>query len=367
MTENQSLIKYFEQSPSIIQSAWILSGVFFLIIVPLIIYLKYLRSHLRENEKIVAKYQQEYEESLISYLYTGNEDEDISPEQELIIDKLKNSIKDPFKRRIVISTLLKLKNEISGEIAESIQKLYFQTGLIDYTLPKLRSKKWYSLAKGIRELRQFQVKEAHDEVINYINHPKREVRKEMQLYMVNLFYFEGLNFLNVLETPLSEWDQIQLLEVLQRLDNQKIPNLKSWLKSANDSVVIFALKLAKIYNQFESKEELIALLEHKNKDIRIDTIYTLSQLSVIEAKDVLKNNFDKKSQEEQIAFFKMLENLYENSDEPFLEEHIHNENFEIKLSALKILKVINIDTFNILKLGSLEPEFVKIVNFIKNN
>lgn len=367
MNETQHLIEYFKQSPFIIQLAWIISGVFFVSIVPLIFYLKYLRGHLRENEKIVAKYQNEYEQYLVTYLYTGNEEEEISSDQQLIINKLKKCIAEPFKRKIVISTLLKLKNEISGEMAESIQKLYFQTGLIDYTLPKLRSKKWYSLAKGIRELRQFQVKEAHDEVIIYINHPKREVRKEMQLYMVNLFYFEGLDFLNILETPLSEWDQIQLLEVLQRFDNQKIPDIKPWLKSSNDSVVVFALKLAKIYNQFEAKDELINMLEHKNKDIRIDVIFVLSHLIVLEAKEVLKNNFDMRSQEEQIAFFKMMENLYENSDEPFLLEHIHNENFEIKLSALKILKVINSDKFNNIKLESLEPEFLRIVNFIENN
>jgi hypothetical protein len=367
MTENQYLIDYFKQSPTIIQSTWIMSGLFFLIIIPLIIYLKYLRNYLRENETIVEKYQQKYEQYLINYLYSGNEEEDISSEQQLIIDKLKNYIKDPFKRKIVLSTLLKLKNEISGEVAESIQKLYFQTGLVDYTLPKLKSKKWYTVAKGIRELRQFQVKEAHDEVINYINHPKREVRKEMQLYMVNLFYFEGLNFLNVLETPLSEWDQIQLLEVLQRFDNQKIPNIKSWLKSSNDSVVIFALKLAKIYNQFDTKEELIDLLEHKNKDIRIEVIYVLSHLIALEAKEILKNNFDERTLEEQTAFFKMLENLYENSDEPFVQQYIHHKNFEIKLSALKILKIINIDTFNIIKLESSEPEFLKIVNFIDKN
>lgn len=367
MNEKQYLIEYFKQSPPIIQLAWIICGVFFVSIVPLIFYLKYLRGHLRQNEKIVAKYENEYEQYLVTYLYAGNEEEEISSDQQLIINKLKKCIADPFKRKIIVSTLLKLRNEISGEMAQSIEKLYFQTGLIDYTLPKLKSKKWYSLAKGIRELRQFQIKEAHDVVENYINHPKREVRKEMQLYMVNLFYFEGLDFLNVLQTSLSEWDQIQLLEVLQRFDNQKIPDIKPWLKSSNDSVVVFALKLAKIYNQFDAKDELINMLGHKNKDIRIEVIDVLSHLIVLEAKEVLKNNFDERSQEEQIAIFKMMENLYENSDEPFLLEYIHHENFEIKLSALKILKRLNIHAFKILKLGPSEPEFLKIVNFIENN
>lgn len=367
MTENYYLIEYLKQSPPIIQLAWIFSVVFAVFIIPLIIYLNYLRGHLRRDEIVVAKHQEEYEQALVTFLYSGNGDEDLSSEQQLIIEEFKKCIIDPFKRKIVISTLLKLKNEISGDLAQSIEKFYIQTGLINYTLPKLKSKKWYTLAKGIRELRQFQVKEAHDQVANYINHPKREVRKEMQLYMVNLFYFEGLDFLNVLQTPLSEWDQIQLLEVLQRFDNQKLPNIKSWLNSSNDSVVVFVLKLAKIYNQFEQKDVLIRMLDHQNKDIVIEVISVLCHLEVFEAKEVLKNTFDQRSQEEQIAIFKLLENLYEISDEPFLLDYMYHENFEIKVSALKILKAINGYKFNFLKSSSSEPEFLQIANFIENN
>ncbi|WP_291122914.1 hypothetical protein [Flavobacterium sp. UBA6046] len=367
MNKNQYFIEYFKQTPPIIQLAWIISGVFLVFISLLIIYLKYLRSHLRYNERVEAIYQKKYESYLITYLYAGNEEEEISSEQQLIINELKNYITDPYKRKIVISTLLKLRNEISGEMAESIEKLYFQTGLITYALSKLRSKKWDVVAKGIRELTQFHVKKVHNVVMTNINHPKREVRKEMQLYLVNLFYFKGLEFLDVLQTPLSEWDQIQLLEVLQKFDDQQIPDIKPWLKSSNDSVVIFALKLAEIYNQFEAKDELIDLLDHKNEEIRVDVIYVLGHLNVTEAKKVLKSNFNERSKEEQIAFFKIMENIYESSDEPFLLEHIHHENFEIKLLALKILKVLNIDTFNITKNMSSEPEFIKIVKFIENN
>jgi RNase H-fold protein (predicted Holliday junction resolvase) len=311
---------------------------------------------LRKNEKIEAKYQEEYEAYLITYLYAGNVEEDISSEQQLIINEFKNCVADPFKRKIVVSTLLKLRNEISGEMAESIEKLYFQTGLINHALSKLRSKKWDVVAKGIRELTQFHVKKVHNVVMTNINHPKREVRKETQLYLVNLFYFKGLDFLNTLQTPLSEWDQIQLLEVLQRFDDQQISDIKPWLKSSNDSVVVFALKLAKIYNQFEAKDELIKLLHHKSEKIRVDVIYVLSHLNVIEAKKVLKSNFSERSLEEQIAFFKMMESVHESSDEPFLLEYIHHENFEIKVSALKILKIINIG-----KNMSSEPEFEKIL------
>ncbi len=367
MESYQYLIDYFENSPTLIQVVWVTSFIFIIIIILLVIYLKYLRVHLRKNEKIVTNHQKEYESDLISYLYAGNEEEEISKEQQTIIDKLKFCVADKFKRRIVVSTLLRLRNEISGEMAEEIQKLYFQSGLISYALSRLKSKKWYIVAKGIRELKQFQIKEVHDEIVILVNHPKKEIRKEVQLYLVTLFHFDGLKFLDVLQTQLSEWDHIQLLEVLQNFDDQEIPDINPWLKSTNDSVVAFALKLAKIYNQFEAKDAIMELLTHQQKTIRVEAIHVLSYLQVVEAKDMLKNNFDKLSLEEQTAFFKLLENMYETSDEPFLMAHVTHENFEIKLSALKILKNLNIEKFKSLKEISSEPEFKRIFKFIAYN
>tara|TARA_R110001583_G_scaffold173582_2_gene327666 strand:+ start:20554 stop:21657 length:1104 start_codon:yes stop_codon:yes gene_type:complete len=367
MNDFQFLIDYFNGEPFIIQLVWVAIFVLFLIVIILIIYLKLLRNHLRENERIVLKYSKKNELLLITFLYAEVEDGGISSEQEIVINKLKRGIKNTFKREIIISTLLKLKNEISGEMAESIQNLYFQINLKSYALVKLKNKKWYIIAKGIRELTLFQVKEAHDEVLKHIDHPKKEVRKEVQLYLVNLFNFEGLIFLNQLKTQLSEWDQIQLLEELQKFENQEIPDITSWLKSTNDSVVIFALKLAKIYNKFEMKDVLIDLIKHKSEKVRLELIPVLSYLQVDDAKGVLKHTFNESSKYEKIEFFKLLENLADDNDELFIIEHIHHENFEIKFSALKTLKNINNNKFNNLEIKPSDIAYSKIVKFLKNN
>ena len=297
-----------------------------------------MRNHLREKERINVKYQEEYEIQLIKYLYSESKDDAFNPEQQQIINELKKSVTDSFKREIIVATLLKLRNEIYGKLAESIDELYLELGLIHYTLVNLEAEKWDIIAIGMRELTQLHVKGVHKAVMNNINHPKREVRKEMQLYLIKMFSFKGLAFLNVLETPLSDWDQIQLLEVLKVANNEHTLDIKPWLKSSNDSVVIFALKLAKIYNQFEVKQELLELLDHQSENIRVDTIYVLSHLNIIEAKDILKNNFTERSLEEQVAFLKMIENIYENSDTAFLLKHIHHENPQIKSLAVRFLQ-----------------------------
>ncbi|CAM4071773.1 hypothetical protein FLAN108750_08850 [Flavobacterium antarcticum] len=366
MSIYHDLIDYLKESPLIIQILWIMTGLFIIIIIFLIFRLRSLRKGLRSKGRTIALYEKKYEAYLLNYLYSES-DEEISASQKVIISQLKKSTKDPFIRKILLSLLVKLKQEVSGEISDSVQRLYFQIGLVDYAVARLYHKKWYVIAKGIRELNQFQVKAAHDDVMMHINHPRREVRKEMQLYMVNLFHAEGLNFLAQLEMQLSEWDQIQLLRVLQQLENQENLNIKSWLKSNNHSIVCFALKLAEIYSDIESIDEILKLLHHIEQRIRVESIRVLSVLNAVQAKYILKADIESRSTEEQIAFFAMMENLFDVSDESFISAYVDHPVFEIKVSALKILKVINRAKFDALKTESTDPHFLRIITFIEKN
>lgn len=367
MDKPQYLIEYFEKSDPLIQWVWITSGILFLAIIYLIINLKYLRTRLRHNERVESIYRKKFEADLINYIYSENEEEEESnTEQQIIISELKKSASNPYKRKIIIATFVKLRNEISGEIADSIKKLYYETGLISYALSNLKNKKWEVIALGIRELKQFQVTEAHDEIIKYINHPKREVRVEIHLYLVDLFHFEGLKFLNNLKKSLSEWNQIQILEILQRFDEQEISDIKPWLKSSNDSAVAFALKLAEIYNQYEAKEELIDLLQHQNTTIRVKAIEVLSLLNVTEVKTKLMLDFNNLSLEEQIAFFRMLEYISDTNDVHFISNYTDHSNFEIQSISMRLLKLLNRDSFETVKSNSSDPKFLKIIEFIEN-
>lgn len=345
MIDFQTLIEYYNQFPFLIKLAWVISVVLFTLIVLLTIYLKFVRTLLRRKEVDTLKFRTEYEALLIEYIYSGDEEGIISDTQKRIIEELKAHVSTRSKRKAIISVLYKLMNEVSGEVTDVIKILYKNTGLINYAFERMNSKKWHIIAKGIGEFTRFKIEEAHDEVIQYVNHPREEVCKETQLYLVNMFRFEGLSFLDNLKTPLSEWHQVQLLEVLQKFDDQQICDIKPWLQSNNDTVVLFALKLAQIYNQFEVKNVLMELLSHQNKDVRIYVIEVLTHLYGIEAKDKLKSNFKDLSIEEQISFFGLLEKLVMPDDEPFVEKHLFHKNFEIQLLAIKILKSINIDKY----------------------
>src|SRR5690606_30203431 len=365
MVDYQYLYDYYSNAPSLIRLVWWVSGILATAIIVLVVFLKYIRFFLRKRSQEAAKFRSEYEALLVEYLYSGDESGKLTEAQESIVKKVRENIKKPSKRKVIVSVLFNLMDEVSGEMSDAVKTFYYKTGLIHYAYERLKSLKWNVVAKGIGELRCFRIEEANAMVAPFINHSKSEVRSETHLYMVNLFLFEGLSFLNDLKEPLSEWIQIQLLETLQKFDNQEICDIRPWLKSKNNSVVLFALKLAQIYNQFEVKETLMDLLSHEDKNIRIKSIDVLAHLYGIEAKEMLMANFNTLSLEEQISFFKMLEKLVVPDDEPFVEAYLFHKNFEIQLLALKILKEINFDKYVVLTKPSNNNKSLAMVKAVK--
>src|SRR6187402_1198802 len=99
MNENLYLLESSNDTSPIIVLSWWLSGIFFLIIVMIIFYVKNLRNRLRDNAKMEAQYQEEFESCLVTYLYAGNDEKAFSPEQLLTISELKESIANPFRRK----------------------------------------------------------------------------------------------------------------------------------------------------------------------------------------------------------------------------------------------------------------------------
>ena len=169
MTDPKNIFTYFENFPLLIKLAWAVSSVLVTAIIILTVYLKILRTSLRIKHEDNTKLRTEYEALLVEYLYSGDDTENVTKKQIQIIEKLKDPVHIKAKRKIIISLLYNLMNEVSGEMSNSIKILYFKTGLFDYAQNRLNNKNWYVIAKGIGELTRFKIAEAHDDIAEFIN------------------------------------------------------------------------------------------------------------------------------------------------------------------------------------------------------
>lgn len=351
--------------PPLLESViWAIVVILVVIIIILIIYLKILRNDIRVTDVKNTNYRKIVEEKLIQFLYSEDEGILLSNEQKKIIKKFKRDVSSRRKRKIITDTFFILSQEISGQMILTMHKLFEEIGLLKYTTKKLRSKKWNIVAIGIRDARRFNIEKLKDKIVDFINHPRGEVRREAHLYFLELFGYEGLAFLDDLKVPLSEWDQIQLLGEIEKIENHLILDVSRWLTSDNDFVIIFILNIVKMFNRLETKEILLTLLHHKNVDVRLKAIETLTHFEVNESKFILKSKFADLTLAEKIASFVLLEKVASEEDSTFVVNYTTHEIFEIKRKALSILKRVDQSLYNKLEKKSEDEDYNKIINFL---
>lgn len=344
---------------------WAFIVVLSIIIIILVFYLKILRNNIRITVRKNEKYKKTIEGLLIEFLYAEEEDGKYSSKQKKIIAKFKKGLISRRKRKIITETFLQLDQQVSGQMIKQMNNLYKEIGLISFAIKKLRSKKWHIVAIGIKDLRQFKIRRVKGAISKFINHEREEVRREAQLYFLDLFGYKGLDFLTDLKVPLSDWDQILFLEEVSNLENHEIEDVTKWLDSENDYVIIFVLQIVQMFNRLETKEYLLKLLNHNNKEVRLKCLEVITHFEISDAKPILLDNYEQITLKERIAFFEYLEKTATAEESVFLLNHVNDENFEIKFKALQVLQKVNPEMYSKLEKNSEDDEeYNRIVEFL---
>lgn len=330
-----NLYGIFFSLPLLIKIIWMVIILELFLIIYSLTYLFIIRKKYQKNYKEYKSLVTKYQEILINYIYLTDEEVE---ERMQIEKKLKKAINNNFDRAVIQKLILRLHADLSGELATFLEKLYSDLDLVKYSLKKMNSAIWHIKIKGIREVTQMKVKGVYDKTLKLINNKNVLLRREAQLTMVKLYQFEGLKFLDTLEFPITEWQQIQLIEEIQTIRNQELPDLTKWLVSKNDSVVIFTLKIVKLYQQIQTQDTLIKLVLHPSEPVRRAAINVLGYFKITESKTILKQIFKNSPLETQIHIIKALSEIADTVDIPFFETQVKHPEFEISHTATETLK-----------------------------
>ena len=330
-----SLLSTYFSSPLLIRVIWVIILIEIILILASLVNLNLIRRRYQfknQEQKILTD---KYQEILINYIYLT---EDEAEEKIKTTNLLKKAVKNKVDRIVIQNLILTLHGDLTGELAEFLETLYYDLNLVQYSLKKMNSSVWFIKIKGIRELTQMKVKDVYTETLELINHKNKLLRSEAQLTMVKLYQFNGLSFLDHLEFPITEWQQILLIEEIQSIRNQDVPDLTNWLHSKNDTVICFALKLVKLFNQIQLKDDLIKLVLHPSEKVRRTAIDVLGYFRIIESKTILKQIFKNSPPETQFFIIQALSQLSDKKDIPFFEKQVNHPDFDIKQVAFNTLK-----------------------------
>jgi hypothetical protein len=247
--------------------------------------------------------------------------------------------KNPTGRSFVLNELVNARKNFTADAAENTKFLYEQLGLKTYSLKKLRSSKWHVKARGIQELYLMGQSDVLKSIYKNTNARHEFVRMEAQTGIIHMIGFEGLRFLDLVSYPLTEWQQIKLLEQLNysKMNVTLSPAIPRWLNSPNDTVVVFALKLAEEYQQIALHDTILLCLHHPDEAVRRQAILTLVAIANEKTPLLLTEHFYKESLANRLVILDGLQKIATEQQAPFLIGLLEDENDLIKLKAAKTL------------------------------
>jgi len=277
---------------------------------------------------------------------------------------------DPKARQVAIDELTNCKKNFSGTVAENIVALYNKLGLREDSLEKMQNKrKWYLQARGIQELYLMDQKNLLTKIYRETNSKNEFVRSEAQIAIIYMTGFNGLRFLDVISYPLTLWQQIKLLEQLRLFGKKEdlSDRLPRWFQSKNDTVVVFALRLAAEYQQYAVKDDIMNCLVHPSAAVRTRAIKTLIVLADEKTPFILTGYFSKENFDNQVHILDSLASIATDEQAPFLERLLDASDNIIKLKAAVVLANNCTNGLPILeKRAALEPEpFERILRHVK--
>ncbi len=273
----------FDQHTALIRGLIIVTIYSSISMIILLVFILFHRNQMESEERMRQELKEKYQSLLMDYLF--NDDESAQTP-----NKISAIAADDFKRLILMEEMRDLIVNLSGDAADNLRKLYYRLNLDVDSRIKASSRKWHIKIKGFRELAFMNIKDANKEIVRCLHSNNSILRMEAQLAMVRLNDEDRFSFLDHLQRPFTMWEQINVHEMIVN-HNLEIPKFKRWLNSSNKTVVIFSMKMIRVFKQKEAWMEIVRLLDDKDPEIRNNAIFVLGELRIKQAVIPLKHHY----------------------------------------------------------------------------
>lgn len=265
------------------------------------------------------------------------EEDEQTPFSININKRIKELLNKRLFRKLLIDELVTSNNSLAGVAAENLSKLYKQLGLRKESEKNLKSSKWHIKAMAIKQLATMHFDDFPPELFKLTNHKNEYIRMEAQTSIVKYHGFEGLEFLNHIKYPVSEWHQLNLLKELSNIPSGDFKGIENWLQSTNDTVIIFALKLSASYHQFQLYDQIVECLKHENQKVRLQCIKCLREIYEDTTAAHLIRIYNDEPKAHQLAILSALKEIASPDSLSFLKRQLGSDDDQIKIAATRAL------------------------------
>ena len=286
--------------------------------------------------------------------------------RELIIDWLVNdspkaleeleAANTNISKKIIIGHLINLKKNIIGDSADKLRTLFIHLKYDQFVLKKLDSEYWHVTVENIRILSVMLIENVTSKIAEHLEAENPILRIEAQLALINLNRENPYQFLETLEHPLSEWDQVNIYDITTR-NSIKLPEFPAYLGTKNKSVILFCLKMIGVFKQKAAYEQVKNMAINPDQAISYQAILTLGELGNVEVITLLRELYPTQNRENKIAIIRSMSKLRGEDAITFMKEKLYDKDFDIQMESSKALYMMQIEN---------QAQFEKIVSETDN-
>ncbi|UUC44920.1 hypothetical protein [Flavobacterium cerinum] len=188
---------------------------------------------------------------------------------------------DRFFREEMIESILNLHKNYDGLYAQKLEQFYTESGLIQDSFKKLKSRKWDVQCKGITELAEMNVNDAFDRILIC----SKARNKTLQITAINacikLEGIKGIVHLAEHPYPIDDWTTVNIIAAFKKHDIGDTQGAELLLESRNTTVVTLGLKLIREL-KLTQKVPYVAQLAEKtpNTTLKYEAQNVLQTLTV---------------------------------------------------------------------------------------
>lgn len=209
-----------------------------------------------KRKELRERLQPQIERILFPVIFLQREMDDVLKDKMLV-----KILSDKVTKRILLISTIKLHASYSGDSLEKLREFYVRSGLVNVSAGKLKASKWRIQIDGIRELSLFNIEDKFSAVEAFLRSKNEFLRYEALIAMIRMKKGEGLDFIADYQYHLNSWTQLNIIFELKK-NNIADLKLDKLLKSKNESVCIFAMRLIAEFYRLEYKDLLQIIAEH---------------------------------------------------------------------------------------------------------
>ena len=272
-------VRYFGESFLLVNALiiTILLSISSMIILLIIILLN--RRRMEKEAKLQQYLMDKYQNLIVDYLYGS-----------ATLEEFISIASDNYSRQVLIDQMIDVSVNLKGEESKKLLSLYKQLGLDKDSLARAHNYRWHKKVKGFRELAFMNIKVANDVIFKALNSSNEILRMEAQIALVRLSDDDHFEFLSRLKRPFSLWEQITLHDLIIQ-HNIPVPAFKKWVTSANNTVVLFALRMIREFKQTEAEEDIKKALLHNSPEIRLLAVQVAGDLGLSSTLEIMKRMY----------------------------------------------------------------------------